>query len=97
MGRTVLAKVVEVHVPDAVSRLHRHADSVVDHERCELLAVHEDDPRIRRVPVFKRLAAEVGRCDEDALRRALPVEGTDELLNLRPPHGVRPALGLDVD
>jgi hypothetical protein len=51
----------------------RHADAVLDHEFRQFSPAKQDDPLLDAGDVVRRLAAEVRRCDENALARPVPL------------------------
>src|SRR5450432_2157192 len=85
--RLSLFKVVVVDLRDA-QRLVADADTVVHHERGELLSIDEHDTAARLRGGQLRVLRERARRDEHALGCALQLERTHEALDLGAPDGV---------
>ena len=82
--RLSFGEVVRINALQLVGGIGPHPDAMVDHELRELLSVDQNHLGLDTAGELRGRRGERGRRDEDALPRALSMQGPDEFLDLRP-------------
>ena len=72
-------------------------DAILDQQGSKFLAIDEPDAVLDAINIGRRISRKVRGRDEDPLTRALPRQGADEALEIRPADFVGWVVALDLN